>query len=108
MLLSMAVMMPRERWTDARIDKAFDRVDADIRELRTEMRNGFELIDRRFDQIDARFDQIDERFGEVNKRFEKIDTRFERIDDRFYNLQRNMMTWFISGMVVVLVAIISA
>ncbi len=97
MLLSMAVM-ERPSWTDERLDERFNRVDTDIRDLRMEMREGFERIDKRFDQLDERFDRIDERF-------EKVDEKFERVDDRFYNLQRNMMTWFISGMVVVLVGI---
>jgi hypothetical protein len=52
----MAVMMPREKWTDERlddlnkkVDEGFARLDTDIRELRSEM-------NRRFDAMDARFD----------------------------------------------------
>lgn len=51
----MAVMLPRETWTDKRLDERFDRIDerfeqvekrldrleADIRELRTIMLGGF-------------------------------------------------------------------
>lgn len=44
----MAVMMPRESWTDERlddlkenIDRRFDRVDSDISELRKLMMQGF-------------------------------------------------------------------
>ncbi|MGN6275577.1 MAG: hypothetical protein ACTHNP_06570 [Solirubrobacterales bacterium] len=37
----MAVMTPRETWTDARLDERFDR------------------IDERFDAIDKRFDRIE-------------------------------------------------
>ena len=44
----MAVMMPREKWTDHRLDerfeqieKRFDRLEEDIRELRTIMLGGF-------------------------------------------------------------------
>jgi tetrahydromethanopterin S-methyltransferase subunit G len=51
----MAVMLPRERWTDQRlddfekrvderfdrVDKRFDRIEADIRELRMIMIGGF-------------------------------------------------------------------
>lgn len=74
----MAVM-ERERWTDERLDKAFDRVDADIRELRVEMRRGFEQIDK----------------------------RFERVDDRFDALQRNMTTWFIALFSTILASLIT-
>ncbi|HEU4462806.1 MAG TPA: hypothetical protein VFR75_09465 [Solirubrobacterales bacterium] len=44
----MAVMLPRERWSDdrldqfeKRVDERFDRVEADIRELRGIMIGGF-------------------------------------------------------------------
>ena len=64
MLLSVTVMA-REKWTDERlddlatgIDKRFDRVDADIRELRldingvrADMKKGFERVDDRFDSM---------------------------------------------------------
>jgi hypothetical protein len=47
----MVVMVPREKWTDERLDDlqaemraGFARLDADIRELRREMRAGFFLI----------------------------------------------------------------
>ncbi|HEV2790905.1 MAG TPA: hypothetical protein VGV69_06365 [Solirubrobacterales bacterium] len=45
--------MAREVWTDERlddlngkVDKGFDRVDADIRELRSEMKSGFGSVQR--------------------------------------------------------------
>jgi len=57
MLLSMAVMA-REAWTDerlddlnARVEKGFDRVDADIRELRSEMKTGFAEVNGRIDSM---------------------------------------------------------
>jgi hypothetical protein len=49
----MHVMMPREKWTDERLDElsrkmdaGFDRVDKDIRELRIEMNDGFRSLNR--------------------------------------------------------------
>jgi hypothetical protein len=53
----MAVMA-RERWTDEQIDKAFDRVDADLREIRVEIRRGFDKVDKRFERVDDRFDAM--------------------------------------------------
>lgn len=88
----MAVM-ERERWTDERIGERFNRVDADIGGLRTEMRKGFEQIDKRFEQID--------------KRFEQIDKRFERVDDKFDAMQRNMTTWFIALFSTILASLIT-
>ncbi len=81
----------RESWTDDRMDDLnakVDRVDADVRGLRVEMktefvavrgemRQGFEAIERRFDKIDARF--------------EKMDARFEKMDERLLDTYRMMM-----------------
>lgn len=69
MLLSMAVMMERERWTDERIDKSFDRVDADIRELRVEIKRGFERVDKKFERVDDKFDAV---LAEMNARFDSL------------------------------------
>lgn len=48
----------REAWTDERLDdmnrrmeSGFNRVDADIRNLRTEMNARFERVESRFDDI---------------------------------------------------------
>jgi hypothetical protein len=81
-MVACMVVMPREKWTDERLDKAFGRVDGDLGELRVEMRKGFEQIDQRFEQVD--------------KRFEQIDRRFERLDDRFESMQRNMIICFVT------------
>jgi uncharacterized coiled-coil DUF342 family protein len=82
-MLACMVVMPRERWTDEKLDKAFGRIDGDLRELRVEMRRGFEKIDQRFEEMDKRFEQVDKRFEQVDKRFEGIDARFDAV-------QRNM------------------
>ena len=50
--------MPRETWTDQRlddlnkkVDDGFARVDKDIRELRSEMNDRFDSIDARFESL---------------------------------------------------------
>jgi hypothetical protein len=55
----------REAWTDDRLDdlanrmdRGFDRVDTDIRELRAEMANRFEGVDHRFEAIDSQLYSI--------------------------------------------------
>lgn len=65
----MTIMpVPREKWTDERLDDlnkkvddvrtemrgGFARVDADIRELRSEMNRRFEAVDARFDALNGR------------------------------------------------------
>lgn len=54
--------MPRETWTDERLDdlnlrveNGFNRVDADLRALRSEMNGRFESLEAR---MDARFDAL--------------------------------------------------
>jgi hypothetical protein len=37
-MVGCMVVMPRERWTDEKLDKAFGRIDGDLRELGVEMR----------------------------------------------------------------------
>lgn len=44
----MAVMLPRDRWSDDRLDKFEKRVD-----------ERFDRIDERFDQVDKRFDRVE-------------------------------------------------
>ncbi|HKO38559.1 MAG TPA: hypothetical protein VJU14_09340 [Solirubrobacterales bacterium] len=67
----MAVMVPRDRWTDERLDEAFNRIDADIRELRVEMKRGFERIEEKFDGVqseaNARFDSMNQRFDAMQR-----------------------------------------
>ena len=58
----MAVMMPRETWTDGRLDEFEKRMD------------------ERFDRVDERFDRVDERFEWVDKRFDAVDKRFDSIE----------------------------
>jgi archaellum component FlaC len=95
-MVACMVVMPRERWTDEKLDKAFGRIDGDLRELRVEMRKGFEKIDQRFEEMDKRFEQMDKRFDQMDKRFDQMDKRFERVDDRFETLQRTMGIWFLT------------
>jgi hypothetical protein len=45
----MVVMMPREKWTDERLDESFACLDADIRELRGEIKDLRTEMNARFD-----------------------------------------------------------
>jgi hypothetical protein len=51
--------MPRESWTDERLDEFGKR------------------IDERFDCVDERFDGVDQRLERMEARFDKIDSRLE-------------------------------
>jgi hypothetical protein len=64
MVACMAVMA-REVWTDERLDdlnsrveKGFDGVKGEVRDLRAEMNSRFNSIDARFNAVDAHFDAM--------------------------------------------------
>jgi predicted nuclease with TOPRIM domain len=112
-------LMAREAWTDerlddlaARVDRGFDRVDADIRELRAEMKTGFERIDDRFERIDDRFERIDGRFERIDGRFERIDDRFSAMqaetNRRFDSMQQTMVVGFVTLFVGIVASVIGA
>jgi hypothetical protein len=54
----MAVMVPREKWTDEHLDDGFARLDGDIRELRGDVKDLRGEMNARFDKIDARFETL--------------------------------------------------
>ena len=58
--------MPRESWTDGRLDEFK------------------QSVNRRFDEVDRRFDQVDRRFELVDQRFDKVEADiregFARVD----------------------------
>ncbi len=56
----MAVMAPRESWTDERLDDLAQHMDA---RFDAQQRH----IDVRFNQMEARFSDMDGRFGDLNR-----------------------------------------
>jgi len=54
----MAVMMPREKWTDERLD-----------DLQAEMRGGFARVDKQIDRLDG---DIKDLRRELNVRFDAV------------------------------------
>ncbi|MFL5872867.1 MAG: hypothetical protein ACJ75T_05260 [Solirubrobacterales bacterium] len=70
----MAVMMPRERWTDEGLDQ-------------------FEK------RIDERFDHFER---EVNLRFEQVDKRFDRVEGDIRELRTIMLGGFVTVLVAII------
>jgi hypothetical protein len=58
----MAVMMPRERWTDERLDDLNAKVDQGFADTKVEMREGFARVDTEIrglrSEMNARFDAL--------------------------------------------------
>lgn len=83
----VAVMMPRESWTDERLDDLNKKVEGGFAETKAEMRQGFARVDA----------QISELGRETNECLNSIDARFDAVN-------RNM----IAGFFVVIAAIIGS
>jgi tetrahydromethanopterin S-methyltransferase subunit G len=74
----------------------------EIKNLREDMNNKFEQVDKRLDimqhNMDKRFDMMqhnmDKRFEQVDKRFEQVDKRFEQVDKRFEQVDKHIKTVF--------------
>jgi ribosome recycling factor len=101
----VAVMTPREVWTDERlddlnqkVDRGFARVDADIRDLRRDMNH----------QVGSLRSEMNARFESVEARFESVDARFDAmsksVNERFDALNRNLL----AGLVAIVAAVIGS
>jgi chromosome segregation ATPase len=58
-----------------------------IHELRTEMREGFDRIERRLGGHDARFEAVEARLDGHDLRFKSIDARFDSVDAEFKRIR---------------------
>jgi tetrahydromethanopterin S-methyltransferase subunit G len=72
----MTVDTPERAWTDKRLDDLSKKVDdgfakgeADTRELRKEMKDGFARVDERFENVD---EKMEARFDKLDKKFDKL------------------------------------
>jgi hypothetical protein len=90
--------MAREAWTDERLDdlntrveKGFGRLDADIREVRSEMRAGFHRVDEELRGLRA-----------------EMNTRFGAVDARIDSMQRMMIIGFVTIFVSIAGSVIGA
>jgi tetrahydromethanopterin S-methyltransferase subunit G len=63
----MAVMMPKEKWTDERLDNLNEKVDDGFAELGRDIRELRVRLDRMNDSINARFDSVNARFDSLNR-----------------------------------------
>ena len=79
-----------------------ERVDADVRSLRTEMGTGLAALEARFEageaevrglraEMNSRFEQVDARFEQVDARFEQVERRFDEVDRSFVEVRRHFV-----------------
>ncbi len=107
----MAVMVPREKWSDERldgldrkVDDGFARGEGEIRELRQEMNHRFDRVDERFRGVDIRFDAVDKQLETIDSRLNSMDQRFNSIDVGIEALNQRLFM----AAVAVIVAMIGA
>jgi chromosome segregation ATPase len=87
----MAVVMPREQWTDGRLDDLNKKVDDGFAQVHADIRGTNARIDKLNESVNGRFDAMNE---SVNGRFdamnESVNARFDAINARFDSLSRNL------------------
>jgi chromosome segregation ATPase len=90
----MAVMMPREKWTDERLD-----------DLQGELRAGFERVGAQIERLDG---DIKELRRDMNNQIgglrSEMNARFEKVDERFEGLNRNL----VGGLFVIIATILGS
>jgi len=84
--------MPREKWTDDRLDDLNQKVDG-----------GFAQVDKRFDKVDARFEKVEGKIeGGVKELRDDMNVRFDKVDGRFESLNRTLL-WSAVGVITTLI-----
>jgi hypothetical protein len=63
----VAVMMPREKWTDERLDDLNKKVDDGFANVRAEMREGFARVDADIRELRAEVSALNARFDALNR-----------------------------------------
>jgi chromosome segregation ATPase len=102
--MTVMVPMPREKWTDERLDdlnkkvgEGFARVEGEIKRLDGDIK-----------RLNGDVRRLDGNLGElrreVNARFDKVDARFDAINERFEALNRTL----IGGLFVLAAALVGS
>ena len=101
-------MMPREKWTDEKLDDLDKKVEKGFADTQAEMRAGFARVDgeiKRLDgdvkRLDGDVKRLDGNLGELRR---EINARFDSIDLRFESVNRNLQ----AVLVAVVVALIGS
>jgi len=102
----MAVMMPREKWTDERLDDLNKKVDDGFADTKAEMRQGFTRVEgeiKRLDgevkRLDGDIKRLDGNLGELRR---EINARFEAMDLRFDSLNRSLQAIMVAVIIALL------
>jgi hypothetical protein len=94
----MAVMVPREKWSDERLDDLNEKVDRGFAGTKAEMREGF--ADTKAEMREG-FARVDKDFRELRS---EMNDRFIGLENRFEALNRTL----IGGFFVLIAAVIGS
>ena len=76
-------MVPRENWTDQRLDDLNRKVDDGFARVDKKMDDGFARVDKKMDDGFARVDKkVDEGLAEARDRFDRLETQIRQIEER--------------------------
>jgi peptidoglycan hydrolase CwlO-like protein len=91
----MAVMMPREKWTDERLDDLDKKVDKGFARVEGEIKR----LDGNIRRVEGEIKRLDGNLGELRR---EINARFEAMDLRFDSLNRSLQATMV-GVIVALI-----
>jgi tetrahydromethanopterin S-methyltransferase subunit G len=101
----VAVTMPREKWTDERLDDLNKKVDDGFAQVHADIRGTNARIDKLNESVNGRLDAINESVnGRLDAMNESVNARFDAINARFDSLNRNLL----AGTVVIIAAMIGS
>ncbi len=95
----MAVMAPRESWTDERLDDLAKHMDARFDAQQKHMDAMFDAQQR---HMDARFNQVEARFSDMEARFSDL-TRMMQIGLGIIGAVLTLITGMLAGLITLMV-----
>ena len=72
---------------EGRINDRIDKLERDIKDVRSEIKDVRSSMEERFDAIGAQFNEIDKRFAELD---EKIDRNHQEVTERIDTLSKDI------------------
>lgn len=106
----VAVMMPRQPWTDERLDHFERRVDERFDNFEAKVDERFKTfegkVDERFKRVDERFGEVDKRFGLIEKRLDGMEGDIRELRQVVIQMNQNMNRNFIAMAMLIVAAVV--
>ncbi len=74
-----------------RLEEGHADLRGEMKQFREDMNKQFERIDAHFNRIDAQFNRVDTQFGRVDAQFNRVDAQFNMMDKQFDRLVNVMI-----------------